>query len=526
LFKLLIIDDEDNTREGIIERLSWDQIGISQIDQADDGVNALKKAEEFRPDIFLTDVRMPRMDGIELSFKLRELYPNCKIIFMSGYADKAYLMSAIQLKAVSYIEKPINLKELTQALKDAVELCLEDQKKKLNEENITSSLPLLKSDYALVLTREIIDHCGFEKRLNTLNLQLPTDGIYLTLLLRFFPDHITFTKDTHYFKARFSETLEKVCFKNGVSNIFAYKDNFNIIIHLYAALREKHLFTNDKLKDICSQVLTVLEGTDKYFVSIGEKVYGIFNTHLSYTSATASLQKAFFKGYNCIIFSDENKDVPFLFDIQLLQDFKITIEKQDRVQAIFFIKKISFDLKRFSNTLVSNIKDFYFKLLLDLNKAAEKLHFTILDDIPEKHHILEYFYMINTLNELEESLIEYINKYYDVIEEKKSNNGAINMVIKYINENYNEESLSIASISNHIYLSPTYLCSLFKEKTDKTLNQYITEVRIEKSKELLLNKNYKISDISTMIGFRDQGYFTKLFRKVTGMTPSKYIAGK
>lgn len=129
MYKLLIIDDEDNTREGIIESISWDKIGISQVEQADDGVNALKKTSTFAPDIILTDVRMPRMDGIELSFKLKELYPDCKIIFMSGYSDKEYLMSAIQLKAVNYIEKPINIHELEQAVRDAVEMCREDQKK-------------------------------------------------------------------------------------------------------------------------------------------------------------------------------------------------------------------------------------------------------------------------------------------------------------------------------------------------------------------------------------------------------------
>lgn len=132
VFKLMIIDDEDNTREGIAERISWDKIGISQIEQADDGVNALKKALDFKPDIILTDVRMPRMDGIELSFKLREVFPECVIIFMSGYADKIYLKSAIQLKAVSYLEKPINLQELAQAVKDAVQLCIDIQKKKGN----------------------------------------------------------------------------------------------------------------------------------------------------------------------------------------------------------------------------------------------------------------------------------------------------------------------------------------------------------------------------------------------------------
>jgi two-component system response regulator YesN len=138
----------------------------------------------------------------------------------------------------------------------------------------------------------------------------------------------------------------------------------------------------------------------------------------------------------------------------------------------------------------------------------------------------EYFFKIRTLDELEFSLISYIERYYNVLEERNSNNKIINIVITYIRENYHHEDLSITKISDYIHLAPTYLCSLFKEKTGKTLNQYITETRVEKSKELLLNTKYKISDVTCMVGLRDQGYFTKVFRKTTGMTPKEYIISK
>ena len=108
--KLLIKDDEKLTREGIISSIDWTSLGVSEIYQADDGIHGLELAKNIQPDIVLSDVRMPRMDGIKMSCRLKELFPNISIIFMSGYSDKEYLKAAIKLKAISYVEQPIDPK--------------------------------------------------------------------------------------------------------------------------------------------------------------------------------------------------------------------------------------------------------------------------------------------------------------------------------------------------------------------------------------------------------------------------------
>lgn len=102
--KLLLVDDERFTREGIYSLTPWKELGIDEVITAEDGEDGLEKALLFAPEIILTDVKMPRMDGVDMSFKIREKFPDCSIIFMSGYADKEYLKSAIRLSAVNYIE--------------------------------------------------------------------------------------------------------------------------------------------------------------------------------------------------------------------------------------------------------------------------------------------------------------------------------------------------------------------------------------------------------------------------------------
>ena len=139
MVKLLIADDESFTRQGILETMPWEALNISEIWEAYDGQNALEILKEFEPDILLTDVRMPRLNGIELSFKIKELYPNCSIIFMSGFSDKEYLKSAIHLKAISYVEKPIDLEELENSIKSAV---TETKKSKMLYKNIKNNIVL------------------------------------------------------------------------------------------------------------------------------------------------------------------------------------------------------------------------------------------------------------------------------------------------------------------------------------------------------------------------------------------------
>ena len=120
MIKVLIADDERFTRQGILDMVDWDNLNVSEVKEAYDGINALEILKDFEPNILLTDVRMPRLNGIDLAFKTRELYPNCMILFMSGYSDKEYLKSAIKLKAINYVEKPIEIEELEENLNNAI----------------------------------------------------------------------------------------------------------------------------------------------------------------------------------------------------------------------------------------------------------------------------------------------------------------------------------------------------------------------------------------------------------------------
>nr|3CU5_A Chain A, Two component transcriptional regulator, AraC family [Lachnoclostridium phytofermentans ISDg]3CU5_B Chain B, Two component transcriptional regulator, AraC family [Lachnoclostridium phytofermentans ISDg] len=125
--RILIVDDEKLTRDGLIANINWKALSFDQIDQADDGINAIQIALKHPPNVLLTDVRMPRMDGIELVDNILKLYPDCSVIFMSGYSDKEYLKAAIKFRAIRYVEKPIDPSEIMDALKQSIQTVLQHQ---------------------------------------------------------------------------------------------------------------------------------------------------------------------------------------------------------------------------------------------------------------------------------------------------------------------------------------------------------------------------------------------------------------
>ena len=148
--KLLIVDDEELTRTGVISSIDWQSIGIQEVLQADDGINGIEMARVHRPDIVLCDVRMPRLDGIAMLEQLEEILPDIVPVFMSGYSDKEYLKAAIKLKAVNYIEKPLNPVEIRDAIMEARDLCLE---KKRTRQNASIHSMESASRLALLLTQ-------------------------------------------------------------------------------------------------------------------------------------------------------------------------------------------------------------------------------------------------------------------------------------------------------------------------------------------------------------------------------------
>lgn len=180
MLKILIIDDEPRTRRRLAAIISQSELDVEVTDVASNGIDGLAKAKLLYPDIIITDVRMPQMDGILLSSEIKKFLPDCQIIFISGYSDKEYLRSAISLKAVCYVEKPFEPTEMLEAIRSAMDIIIENRRKtdilRQNQLLFAEQKDLFSEKIALELLSP--QHGGFLSQ----KIVLPLPGIYRQLL--------------------------------------------------------------------------------------------------------------------------------------------------------------------------------------------------------------------------------------------------------------------------------------------------------------------------------------------------------
>ncbi len=210
------------------------------------------------------------------------------------------------------------------------------------------------------------------------------------------------------------------------------------------------------------------------------------------------------------------------FSTQTIKNFSEFIRNEEHKKAEFLVRSTTSDIKRFDTTPVNQCKDFYYRLFLELTQASLQYGFSLMDEFESDTHLWQRFLSFATLIEMEDFIIGQISLYFEKLADSKLKDGVVINIIKYISKHYHEESMTIRRISESTHLSPAYLSYLFKKSTGQTLIKYINAYRIEKSKELLQDKKLKISDIAIRVGCSDSNYFTKIFRKACGQTPSEY----
>lgn len=501
MINLLIVDDEVFTREGIVEILPLKDLGIENIKQAFDGVDALEISADFKPDILLTDVRMPRMNGIDLSFEIRKKYPDCSIIFMSGYSDKEYLKSAIELKAISYVEKPLEFDELETALKNAVS---ENLKSKTIAYNIKNSLALKMTNPKDILKIE-----------DTINSCMPPsiksivhESSCLTVLISI---------ESSIESIVLSE-LDKICILYNIYCLISKKEDNTLVMQLFFNKKYSDL---NFLIPLLTSIGEYISKYSKFYICIGKIVSSIKDIYLSFIEADSLMKYKFFYDYDSIISTDKNILTNYETKDYLFNEFEHSLEEQNKQTLILLVKHLTLSFKENKATSISYIKDTYYRLILLAVTFIKNKNIDMKNDIANDN-ILEIILKCPNLYILEKQITDFIENIFTLLENTHKNKLPVFSVLDYIHKHYSDPQLCLDQISKNTFLTPTYICVIFKEHTSITVNKYITEYRIKKAKTLLKDSNVKMSDIAEKVGYSDANYFSKIFRKSTSSTPSEY----
>ncbi len=537
--KLLIVDDEKLTREGLMNSIDWKSIGISSVTQADDGIHGCDVALSFHPDIILSDIRMPRMDGIEMAEKLQNANPFLSIIFMSGFSDKEYLKAAIRLKAVSYVEKPIDLEEIKDAVREA---CLRVTESK----RAASSHALSLSHSRSMLASALISAPGSESELpewNELDFSFPIDDKtpFFTFLIRFYHN----APMQEELSGSITSLVNRLLSGQRLKEIHAARQDFLIFFHVWGFTD----YDDRRKKALGGLIESSLRQMDlHYHLVFGKNVKGAAQIYDSYYSAVIELQNAFFTRENtCCIYQNTDSRSAFPEISSLNTNEKLAgLLSQKNTAAVNALMQDTFDLLLSQHNILPNqVRDFYYKLFTAVEDAYYALHISpdnfagndsgsyrgappnaTAPGLAESSGSLwEAISNCSSIYTLHDLLLEKIRLFFLQAEKNTESNSSIYLIKKFIADHYMEETLSIKVISEHVFLSTSYLCTLFKNETGQTLNQYLTDFRIEKAKKLLRDPRYRITDISAQVGYSDGNYFGKIFKKSAGMSPSEYRDG-
>lgn len=510
--KLLIVDDEKLTREGIRDSVAKLSLPFDAILLADDGMHGLEIAGTMRPDIVLTDIRMPRMTGVDMAEAILEQNPDTAIIFMSAYSDKEYLKAAIKLKAVRYVEKPISLTELDDALAEALLNC--------RLRSHARSAVLVQEKEQLCHLAHLLSFPDTLKEVEGLlkELQIPMDEatFFFTMIL----DSVTpLSELTQPYMEEIRLEFNRLLQKNGLSQIWAFRSDRYVILHLYSDKKPDRTVMRE-----CARSLQVLISPYcRFFLALGPLVTGISNVHQSYEKALLLLENSFFHEHNSIL-TDYDKPAALQPPADVLIDFSVALSNKQETLALSLAEQLHDSILNGQPLIPSQVKDMYYKYFVKLDEASMMNHVSLWGSHGEANppSIWDSVFHCTTFQELHSLLIEKTGMYFHQLDQNTGENPVVFQIKEFLHQSYAIPSLSVLDVSQHVNRSSSYICTLFKNETGQTLNQYLTDYRIKMSKQFLSDPRYKITDISFKVGYSDGNYYSKAFRKTVGLSPSEY----
>lgn len=492
--KLLLVEDEYYTVEGILRSIDWNSLGINQVLTADDGKKGLELAKRYSPEIVLADMYMPRMDGASMAKGIREFLPNCAFIFMSGYSDISYYKSAIQVSALEFVNKPLVIDELVKVLEKCVRFVKDNTIKNDCYFNYKSN------ELALYVINENADH----KKLMDMWVMygMPTDkkNFFHTLILRH--------SDLENAYIKISKLASKYGISVSVGNI-----EMGYVIHTAVTIKDRaniYMFSKNFLNRY---------GNETSYLAIGKPVSNPLELRNSYIDAANHIKQSFF--YPDIhLFTYEETASSLVNELDPIKEITQLLyynPSEVRQWAECLFEKI----RKNPGTPVELVKHWGYRICTELYFHLNRLNNVNIHSIPANEtELWNAILSLNTLDELKNFVFEIINML-DCSQTNDEDSPIILKIQRYIHKNFSKP-ISLKTLSEHVNFSVTYLCSLFKEKTGQTINNYIFDVRIHRAKLMLESTDMSVNEIAAASGFSSSNYFIKAFRKATGITPYEY----
>ncbi|WP_438445460.1 response regulator [Gorillibacterium sp. sgz5001074] len=528
---LVVIDDIRSVTRGIREVITPEVHGVRVAGTAGNGLEGLRLVLELRPDIVLTDIRMPHMDGLEMTRSILEEHPGCKILLLSGYTDFEYAQEAIRLGAVDFLTKPFLKDTLVQAVLKAKKL-VEDERHRREEHleterRMKESLPLLRQEYLHLLLRYGSDAEKQAERWEYLNLTLERErfGVFQVSIDSF--AELTEGRTIREAElARFAvqNILEETLSEVTRAVVFREQwDGFVCLLNLPEPSRTEGL---EELADRCRENVGRYS---RYTVSIGVGHMAERMTDLpaAYSQAAEALSHTFFTGGNSVYlfrsdpsprpraaaprYSPEQEKELFLY-LRTGHCAKATALLHEMTDVYAGGRARPDELRRMGYELGLLLYREFTGILTDpaqtdrLSEAVESLRKGAYAGFQGLTGLLEGMVVTGCGMILEQR--------------EREADSAVDRAVRYMAEHL-DRNLSVQDLAAHVFLSSSYFSNLFKKVKGMTSMQYFTAMRMDRAKAMLL-EGRQVQDVALSVGYEDRPYFSDVFKKHFGMTPTEF----
>ncbi len=531
MYKVLIIDDEPIIRKGLINILQWNRLGCEICGEASDGATGEELIASLKPDIILTDIRMPRADGLAMMRRVRDLVPKSKIVILTGYRDFNYAQEAVKLGAFDFVLKPSKIEELTAVIqRAAAELSMEkDRHQELNrfKELYEQNLPLMREKLLFNLIYGLYGNEG------DMEEQMARFGIKLDEFLVGLIDNESESERGSYemqlYQLGIINTLEEVLsedftFISTVLNsrwlLFVARplEGFNGATEL---LEEKLAYLQEMIQNFFSFTLSI---------AVSSTGRGFKELPIKFAECRQALEHRFYLGRGAIIRYGDLKTFFRYNDHAFLEEYRVQLLNHIKTGNRESLEKVIVDIKDYIRKAPAGdqslIKSFYLSILTDINAIRNALPDNQREDRPTGVSLNSLYQMIEgceNVEDLNDVLKEAARKAAENISLYNYKNMRLLLrdAVDYLKANY-ARPVTLNEVAEHLYISTSYLSRMFKKELNINFVDYLNEIRIERAKELLKDARYKTYEAAGAVGISDPHYFSKLFKRYVGQTPTEY----
>jgi two-component system response regulator YesN len=517
MFKVFIADDDPAIVRGLMKVINWEEYGLDISGTAYNGLEALKFIVSSSPDIVITDIKMPYMDGLELISRVKQIAPQTRFIVLSGYDDFIYLKESIKLGIENYILKPVNLEEFAATLANILDKL---QNSRLHQTDFDKDMDIIRSNVLYRLVTGSIGEEELNERLMHLNIKL-NDGPYTICILRVLA-YKTNEIISNDLMVKVRRLCNEIIIKHELGLTFCSPEG-NILFLIYSDKKSVDSFSIRKVLKGCLDAVKNSAHLD-LFITMGSSENNWRRLNKCYKKAMDLQQYSIILPPNSILNDEIEKSnskiqIRKIFTFRELNKF---IASKDINSLLAYIDGIFNRICNMEGITPSFVQNSAVEILFLItnNVISAEGGSNILDQ--ELHRPVSDIFKLQSLEEIikftkdtAQSIILYL------IHKQQNFHPVIKRVMDYIRANYSKE-LSLKCLAYDFNINTNYLGRLFKEELGEYFTDYLNKIRIEKAKELLSKTNKSTREISTIVGYTDPNYFYSLFKKYTGVSPSEF----